>query len=256
MKEFNLEQIGARVRYHDLPGAGTPILFIHGLGCASSFDYPQVVSEKGLEGHRRVLVDLLGSGYSDKPARFPYTIEAHADYLLAFIEHLELKSLILFGHSMGGAVALSLASRCQERLKGLVLSEANLDPGGGFFSKRVAAYSEQEFVSSGFSRTIEESRAGGNEQWAASLSVCSPLAVYRQSKSLVDGESPSWRELLYSMKIPRTFIFGENSLPDPDLERLDKEGIHIEIVKSAGHSMAWENPQGLAGAIKNGISMR
>ena len=29
--------------------------------------------------------------------------------------------------------------------------------------------------------------------------------------------------------------------------------INIEIVKEAGHSMAWENPKGLAEAISKGI---
>ncbi|WP_159067691.1 hypothetical protein [Paenibacillus ihuae] len=28
---------------------------------------------------------------------------------------------------------------------------------------------------------------------------------------------------------------------------------NIEIIKNAGHSMAWENPKGLAEAISNGI---
>ncbi|MEI8632705.1 hypothetical protein P4S72_13375 [Vibrio sp. PP-XX7] len=40
MKEYRLEKRNAILRYHDLPGEGTPIIFIHGLGCAASFDYP------------------------------------------------------------------------------------------------------------------------------------------------------------------------------------------------------------------------
>lgn len=39
------------------------------------------------------------------------------------------------------------------------------------------------------------------------------------------------------------FIFGEKSLPDPDLQVLAEHGIQIEVVKNAGHSMAWENPE-------------
>ena len=35
------------------------------------------------------------------------------------------------------------------------------------------------------------------------------------------------------------------------LEELQRHGIHMEIVKEAGHSMAWENPEGLAEAIAN-----
>ncbi len=52
---------------------------------------------------------------------------------------------------------------------------------------------------------------------------------------------------------PKTFIFGEDSLPDPEMQVLNDHGVHIEVVPKAGHSMAWENPKGLADAIKNGI---
>ena len=47
------------------------------------------------------------------------------------------------------------------------------------------------------------------------------------------------------------FIFGENSLPSNDLEELPKHNVNVKTIKNAGHSMAWENPHGLAQAIKN-----
>lgn len=75
----------------------------------------------------------------------------------------------------------------------------------------------------------------------------------RISQSAVAGGNPSWRNILYSLQCKRTFIFGEKSLPDDDKNELEKQMINIEIVKSAGHSMAWENPKGLAEAIKKGI---
>ena len=61
------------------------------------------------------------------------------------------------------------------------------------------------------------------------------------------------RNIYYSLQCKRTFIFGEKSLPNDDEIELEKRMINIEIVKSAGHSMAWENPKGLAEAIKRGI---
>lgn len=58
------------MRYHDLPGKGMPILFIHGLGCAGTFDYPEVAAQDSLKNHRCILVDLLGAGCSDKRLDF------------------------------------------------------------------------------------------------------------------------------------------------------------------------------------------
>ncbi|NLU32347.1 MAG: hypothetical protein GXX04_06975 [Clostridiaceae bacterium] len=40
---------------------------------------------------------------------------------------------------------------------------------------------------------------------------------------------------------------------DPDMQVLSEHGIQIEIVKDAVHTMAWENPEGLASAISNAI---
>jgi pimeloyl-ACP methyl ester carboxylesterase len=45
MREFVVKGFAARMRYHDLPGPGMPVIFIHGLGCAGSFDYPEVAGQ-------------------------------------------------------------------------------------------------------------------------------------------------------------------------------------------------------------------
>lgn len=103
MKEYLIPKTGYVMRYHDFPGDDMPILFIHGLGCAGSFDYPGVASQAPLKNHRRILVDLLGAGYSDKPTDFAYTVEDHAAYLPEFITSLNLGPFFL-GHSLGGAV--------------------------------------------------------------------------------------------------------------------------------------------------------
>lgn len=49
MKEYFIENHNAYMRYQDFPGEGDPILFIHGLGCAGSFDYGEVVSQEYLK---------------------------------------------------------------------------------------------------------------------------------------------------------------------------------------------------------------
>lgn len=253
MKEYVVDKLNNKMRYHDFPGEDTPIIFIHGLGCSGSFDYPEVAAQTDLVNHRRILVDLLGSGFSDKPEDFPYTVKAHADYLFRFVQELKLNKVIIFGHSLGGAVAIELAHKCRDNVETIVLSESNLDKSKpGAVSYEFGAYDEEDFVNSIFDEAVIENSMK-NSMWAATLSVWSPEAVSRISKSAVVGGEPSWREVLYSLKCPRTFIFGERSLPDDDKSELEKQGINIEIVKDAGHSMTWENPKGLAEAISKGI---
>ncbi len=253
MKEYTIKNSVYKIRYHDFEGKGIPILFIHGLGCSGSYDYPNVAVQTELLHNRRIMIDLLGAGYSDKPIHFNYTISEHAKYLCDFIEDLEIEQFILFGHSIGGAVALALANLCEEKVVNIILSEANLDSGGGLTSSAIAAFGINEFVKTGFDKIIEENKKFHNERWVASFSLWLPQAAYLLSRSAVDGQEPTWREILYSLKCPKTFIYGEKSLPDPDMQILIENNIHIEIIQNAGHSMAWENPRGLAVAIKNAI---
>lgn len=254
MKEYRIESVHATMRYHDLPGSGIPILFVHGLGCAGSFDYPEVAAQPELQNHRRILVDLLGAGFSDRPEDFGYTADNHAAYLQEFIADIGLSSFVLYGHSLGGAVAISLAARCPERTRRLILSESNLEKSAdGAASKKIASYEMQEFIETGFEKIVETNRQHHGGIWAASLSLWLPKAVYLLSKCAVEGVTPSWREMLFSLQCPRTFICGEQSLPYPRFDEIKAQGIHMEIVPQAGHSMAWENPRGLAQAIENGL---
>ena len=82
------------------------------------------------------------------------------------------------------------------------------------------------------------------------MSISAPYAVHRSATSLVVGGAPTWRELLYAMKMPRTIIFGEASLPEPDTERLPQQGVGVRVVSQAGHGMTVENPGGVASALR------
>lgn len=256
MKHYYIEKIGARLCYQDLSGDNTPIVFIHGLGCASSFDYPAVATIGKLNNHRRILVDLIGSGFSDKPQSFSYEIGAHVEYLQEFLTNLGLGEFYIYAHSMGGTIALELANFMQPAIKGIILSESNLDSGGGMFSQKVAAMTEDDYVSFGHNSlvSLNNAESGTSEIcWALSMNISLPQAIYRESVSLINGSSPSWREILYSLDVPKTYLFGSDSLPDSDFEKLPCNGVKVGMVPHAGHSMAWENPEGLASAIASAI---
>ncbi|MBK9090178.1 MAG: alpha/beta hydrolase [Holophagales bacterium] len=256
MKSLVLESPEATIRFHDLAGVGTPLVFVHGLGCASSCDYPAVARDPSLASRRAILVDLLGSGFSDRPEGFDYSVSAHARVLVALIDALGVATCDLYGHSMGGAVAIVAATMLPGRVEHLVLSEPNLDPGGGVFSRSIAAQPEARYVANGHAETIREAARSGNDIWAGSMAATAPFAAHRGAVSLVEGASPSWRRQLLALDVPRTVLFGARSLPDPDAESLPAGGVGVAVVPDAGHSMAWENPSGLARAIAGACSSR
>jgi len=253
MRSLLVKYAQATMRYHDLPGNGVPVMFIHGLGCASSCDFPRIAADPELAGRRMLLVDLLGSGFSDRPDNFGYAVDDHARSLCELIDTLQVATVDVVGHSMGGSIAIVLAAWNRAKIRRLVVSEPNLDPGGGSFSKPIAEQNESDYVLRGHDRAVERARAEGNSIWAGSLMTSSPLAVHRGALSLVRGSSPSWRELLRELQMPRTVLFGGRSLPDPDAERLPRFGIAVRVVEDAGHSMIWENPSGYARAVRESL---
>lgn len=250
MNSFYSQVAGCYVRWQDLPGTGDPLVFIHGLGCASSYEYPRVVCDPSFGARRAILIDLPGSGYSDKPANYRYRTSQQAQVVVEVLNDLKLGSFWLYGHSMGGSIAIEAAALLHSGLKGLIVSEPNYHAGGGTFSRAIAAQSEPDFVERGYREMLEAETS----PWAGSLQSNAPYAVWRGAASLVAGVEPEWVTQFLSLACPVTLIFGAGSLPDPDFDELQHQGVAIKIIPDAGHSMSWENPAALAQALSDCIA--
>lgn len=249
MKEYEIKDLGYKIRYFDFYGEDVPIIFIHGMGFAGSYDHVEVALQESLSNHRRIVIDLLGAGYSDKPREFTYTVENHAKYLNELIAHLGFKEIIICAHSFSGAVAIELGKLCPEKIKFLISAEGNLDPAReGTSSWKFTHLGEENFEEE-FQNFIQRHEKGKNTMWIATVRNWLPKAVLESSKSAVKGGSPSWRETFYKFDFPKAYIFGRDSLPNENFDKLKTEKIHIEIVENAGHPMTWQNPKGLAEAI-------
>lgn len=107
-------------RMHHLDeGQGEPLLFVHGTP-TWSFEWRHLV--RALRGtYRCIAPDHLGFGLSDRPRDFPYTPEAHADALSAFVERLNPPPFTLVVHDYGGPIGLPLCLRHPERVTRLVI---------------------------------------------------------------------------------------------------------------------------------------
>ena len=250
MDELYSHHAQCRVRWHAIPGEGDPVVFIHGLGCASSFEYPRIVTDPALAGRRAVLIDLPGSGYSERPASYAYRTTDQANVVVEVLDHLGLEAFWLYGHSMGGSIAIEVASRMHSRLNGLAVSEPNFYPGGGQFSREVASMDEGDFVTCGYAAML----ARETSPWAGSLQSTAPWAMWREAKSLVEGITPGWMRLFVDLPRPKTLIFGAHSLPDSDADEVRQQGIDLRIIADAGHSMSWEQPSALAQALGSFIA--
>ena len=148
MKAYLDPKIQAFIRYFDFPGSEPVVVYLAGLGGASTAAYPRIVIEPSLSDRRSILVDWFGHGYSDKPDHFGYSLEEHASVISRLLEHIGSKQYVLVGHSMGGAVATELASKRSDLIVQLVLAEANLEAGGGIMSSSIANMNESDYLAS------------------------------------------------------------------------------------------------------------
>lgn len=94
--------------YEEAGAGDPPLLLIHGWGTDRSIFGPLIRATS--EAHRVVAVDLRGYGESDAPVQ-DYDVEAYADDVAWMASDLGLVRPVVIGHSLGGFVALELASR-------------------------------------------------------------------------------------------------------------------------------------------------
>lgn len=111
---------GTRLHYLDA-GAGSPVVLLHGNGLtAEDFVLAGVVHALGVD-HRVLAFDRPGFGYSTRSGRSVWTANAQADAIAAALAALGIEPAVIVGHSWGTLVALALAERHPERVRGLVL---------------------------------------------------------------------------------------------------------------------------------------
>lgn len=105
--------------HYEEHGEGTPLMLVHG-ACENSSFWKAQLSELQKQNHL-ILLDLPGHGQSAKPSG-EVSIPIYGEIVKEAIQGMELDSPILGGHSMGGAVAMTLAAEQPELLGGMILA--------------------------------------------------------------------------------------------------------------------------------------
>lgn len=106
-----------RVRYVDY-GSGPALVLLHGMGASWQW-WLENIPTLGRR-HRVIAVDLPGFGNSE-PLPPPAEMSTHAHSITDLLGHLGVRSATVAGHSMGGLVALEMASANRELVRNLVL---------------------------------------------------------------------------------------------------------------------------------------
>jgi 2-hydroxymuconate-semialdehyde hydrolase/2-hydroxy-6-oxo-octa-2,4-dienoate hydrolase len=103
-------------------GSGPPVLMMHGSGPGVSgtanwqYNIP-VLAEK----FHVLAPDIVGFGATERPTDIVYSLRAWTDHVWAFLDALGIEKTAIVGNSLGGRIALQMATDRPERISRMVL---------------------------------------------------------------------------------------------------------------------------------------
>ena len=116
------------------PDGTTPLLLLHGL--AVSHRYLMPLAARLANRHAIHVLDLPGFGLSGDPDRV-LDVAEHADHVTDWLEAADLSPVVVLGNSFGCQVAVELAVRHPDRVRGLVLAGPTMDPAARTVSRQI-----------------------------------------------------------------------------------------------------------------------
>ena len=95
-----------------------------------SYLYRHMIPVFSIAGHRSVAPDLFGFGRSDKPeSDNAYTFDFHREFLLEFVNRLDLRNITLVVQDWGGLLGLTLPMEMPERFTRLLVMNTMIATG-------------------------------------------------------------------------------------------------------------------------------
>lgn len=203
---------------------------------------------------RSIRYDVRGHGRSEVGTG-QYTIEFFVDDLIALLDELELKQVVVCGLSMGGYIALRAIERNPERFKAVILcdtrSEADNDEGKikraeaikKVRANGVVAYSE-EFVKNVFTENTLKNEPGIVAELTKIIQTNTETGICGTLLALAARTETT--NALEKINIPALIIVGEEDklTPPAASEAMHKKikGSKLVTIPAVAHMSNLENP--------------
>jgi pimeloyl-ACP methyl ester carboxylesterase len=223
-------------------GAGPAVVWVHGLG-ESGRCFDAIVAHPALAAWRHVVVDLAGYGRSAWPASHRGLVE-HAERLAAWLRAREDAPVVVAGHSMGGVIALLLAERHPQLVRGVLDIEGNKSAGDCGYSSVAARYTVDAWVVEGFAALRDDVYQRGltdsaHRGYFASMWMADPRVFHADSLDLVAlSTSEQLAARLAALRVPRCYVPGVGApggAPDRSRALVAEAGVPVAPVGPSGH---------------------
>lgn len=128
LKSGNIDAGGILTSYLEA-GDGDPVVMLHGSGPGVSAMANWQHNIGALSQQHRVLApDIVGFGTTERPDDIVYSLRTWTDHVWAFLDAHDIEKTAIVGNSLGGRIALQMATDRPDRITKMVLMGA---PGVG-----------------------------------------------------------------------------------------------------------------------------
>jgi len=221
-------------------------VFLHATGF-NAMTYQSIMAPLGLRA-RVAGLDLRGHGKTKLPLKKNYrSWRIHRDDVISWIEANAPNGVVLSGHSMGGCVALLVAGKRPDLVKGLVLADPvilkpriyrfnHLAPFSRFFSARNPLARAARRRRSDYA-TVAEAREsytgrGAFASWREPFLDDYLLDGLEQDKSKGETENDGPWQLSCSPALEAATFAAQRNRPWSALSKVRKAGIPLTILKA------------------------
>lgn len=205
------------------------IIWLHGWGADHKAMIP--LATYFINQAENYLVDLPGFGQTKAPEK-PCGSEWYADQVASFIESLPKKKTMIIGHSNGGRIAISLASKYNNLVDSIVLIN-----GAGIPPKRGICFKFYSWSIKTFGPTLKKIFPFLKKISLSSTDYKNANGVMKEVFLNVIKED--LREKAKNITVPTLLIYGEIDRDTPVYmgEEYNKsiKGSILKIIQDAGH---------------------
>jgi non-heme chloroperoxidase len=247
---------GQRLFLRDV-GSGRPVVFIHGWTLSSEI-WKSQTEWLAAQGLRVVAYDRRGHGQSSKPDN-GYDYDRLTEDLATILDRLDLKNVVLVGHSMGAGEAVRyLARHGSARIARLLLVAPTTpfalktgdNPDGvdrSLYDKIVAALQADRlgYLKAGSPPFLGANPDPGLVDW--SMSIALQASLQAEIQCLRAFSETDFRPDLKAVRVPALIVYGTADSPvTPGNARRTQAAIagsRLEIYDGAPHALFLTDPE-------------
>lgn len=238
----------------DISGQGPPLILLHGFTGNHATWEP--FKQSWGKHFTLIAFDIIGHGQSDAPENAErYTMEHAVNDIVTFLDTKHIEHFYTLGYSMGGRLAIALATQCPSRVKALILESTS--PGLETLSERNARMQQDEQLAE---RIIEDGIEAFVDHWenipmfktqkalSQDIQQCirtqrlqnTSIGLANSLKGMGTGAQRSYWSELHLLQMPTLLIVGDNDEKFCSINAKMKAALPnatMVMCKDAGHAV-------------------